>query len=292
MTMINNKKFQPALLTIIVLLIGVIILGGCTTEKIEPDPVDSTNTQAETNDKQTTDKIIIITGEYAPYTTENMAGYGVFTQIVEAVLTESGLESEVKFYPWARASEMVEKGEAWAAFPYGYITEMAQVYDYSDSIIQSPHKFYYLKSNQKLALEGADFSKISDFGNYTFGGANDYWYGNKTTLENSGVKVEWANDVDALIKMLHAGRIDFLIEDYQVADEAIARLFPEDTDAFATLPNTASQHDYYLIISKVYPNSQIYREKFNAALQTLKNNGTIDRILIENGLESNQSEGF
>lgn len=290
--MINRKKFQKAMLIVILFFIGVISLGGSTTVKNEQEPVDSANTPIENNENQKTNKIIIVTGEYAPYTSENVVGYGAFTQIVEAVLKEAGLESEVKFYPWARASEMVKNGEAWASFPYGYINEMAQVYDYSDSIIQSPHLFYYFKSNQKLAREGVEFSKISDFSNYTFGGANDYWYGNKATIENSGVKVEWANDVDALLKMLHAGRIDFLIEDYQVADEAIARLFPEDIGAFATLPNTASQHDYYLIISKDYPNSQLYREKFNAALQTLKNDGTIDRILTENGLDTNQPEGY
>jgi polar amino acid transport system substrate-binding protein len=290
--MINGKEFQKAMLIVIVFFIGVISLGGCMTEKKEQEPVDSANSPIENNENQKTDKIIIVTGEYAPYTSANAAGYGAFTQIVEAVLKEAGLESEVKFYPWARASRMVKNGEAWASFPYGYIKEMAQAYDYSDSVIQSPHLFYYLKSNEKLAREGVKFSKISDFTNYTFGGANDYWYGNKATIENSGIKVEWANDVDALVKMLHAGRIDFLIEDYRVEDEAIARLFPEDVGAFATLPNTASQHDYYLIISKDYPNSQLYREKFNAALQTLKNNGTIDRILTENGLDRNQPEGY
>lgn len=292
--MINNR-LQKTRLIIIVLLMAVISLGGCMTAKTEQDPVDLTNTRTEITESdknQAGDKIIIVTGEYAPYTSETVVGYGAFTQIVEAVLREGGLESEVRFYPWARASAMVKNGEAWASFPYGYINEMAQVYDYSDAVIQSPHKFYYLKSNEKLAREGVGFSKISDFNGYTFGGANDYWYGDKATIENSGVKVEWANDVDALIKMLHAGRIDFLIEDYQVADEAIARLFPEEIDAFATLPNTASQHDYYLIISKDYPNSQSYREKFNAALQTLKNNGIIDRILIENGLNSNRPEIF
>lgn len=286
--MINRKKIQKAMLIFIVFLIGIIGLGGCTTAENDQDRVDSINIPVENDENLSTDKIIIVTGEYAPYTSEHVAGYGAFTQIVEAVLKESGLESEIKFYPWARASEMVKSGEAWASFPYGFTEEMAQVYDYSDSIIQSPHKFYYLKANQNLAREGVNFSKISDFSNFTFGGANDYWYGNKAAIENSGVKAEWANDADALLKMLHAGRIDFLIEDQQVADEAIARLFPEDRDAFATLPNIASQQDYFLIISKSYPNSQLYREKFNAALQRLKSNGDIDRILAENGLDSSR----
>ncbi|MBU4438087.1 MAG: transporter substrate-binding domain-containing protein [Acetobacterium sp.] len=283
-----NKKITIRILIMLGLIIGLISLGGCEANKNQPDHDDSAGTQTDRSDTQTSNKILLVTGEYAPYTSPDGTGYGAFTQIVEAVLKESGLENEIAFYPWARASEMVKNGEAWASFPYGYTKELAQSYDYSDAIIQSPHKFYYLKSNEKLAREGVGFTKISDFTNYTFGGANDYWYGDKTTIENSGVTAEWASDTDALLKMLHAGRIDFLIEDQQVADAAIARLFPDDIDAFATLPNSATQQDYYLIISKNYPNSQFYREKFNAALQTLKNNGTIDRILAENGLSSNK----
>lgn len=283
-----NKKSTIRMLIMLVMIIGLICLSGCTINKNSTENGNSVNTQTESKENQTNDKIIIVTGEYAPYTSEHAAGYGAFTQIVETVLQESGLENDILFYPWARASEMVKSGEAWASFPYGYSKELAEDYDYSDSIIQSSHKFYYLKSNEKLAREAENFSKISDFTNYTFGGANDYWYGDKAAIENSGVKVEWANDTDALLKMLYAGRIDFLIEDQRVADAAISRLFPEDSNAFTVLPNTASQRDYYLIVSKDYPNSQLYREKFNAALQTLKNNGTIDQILAENGLGPNQ----
>lgn len=288
--MINNKKLLNTMLIVLMLLMGVCSLGGCVTDKNSQEQVDSTNVQTEIDQSQTSDKLIVVTGEYAPYTSENLPGYGPFTEIVTAVLNEAGLDNEIAFYPWARASQMVKNGEAWASFPYGFSDEMARVYDYSDTIFQSPHKFYYLKSNEKLAQEGVAFTRISDFSNYTFGGANDYWYGNKTAIENSGVKAEWANDTDALLKMLHAGRIDFLIEDQRVADAAIVRLFPDDVGAFATLPNMAAQQDYYLIISKEYPDSQSYRKKFNEALQILKNNGTIDRILSESGLASNRQE--
>lgn len=288
----KNKIIPKALLAIIIFLCGLLSLGGCVTSQNQQEQTGSTVNESQNIEQPAAEEIIIVTGEYAPYTSQHAAGYGAFTQIVSAALNESGLKYKIEFYPWARASEMVENGEAWASFPYGFTAELAHVHNYSDPIIQSPHRFYYLKSNEKLAQEGIDFSKISDFSSYTFGGANDYWYGDKAAIENSGVKAEWASDTDALLKMLHAGRIDFMIEDQWVADEAIARLFPDAISDFMTLPNPAAQQDYYLIIAKEYPNTQLYREKFNAALQVLKNNGTIDRILTEYGLASNRQEVF
>jgi ABC-type amino acid transport substrate-binding protein len=181
---------------------------------------------------------------------------------------------------------MVLSGEAWATFPYGYSVEMGRSYDFSDPIFTSRHKFYFLKSNEKLREEAMDFSRISEFPNsFTFGGANGYWYGNQAEVEKSGLKTEWANDTDALIKMLRSERIDFFIEDDLVCDEAIQRLFPKEIDKFAKLPNEAKIQDYYLIVSKDYRSTNELTEKFNEALYILRENGQINKILEDNGIE-------
>jgi polar amino acid transport system substrate-binding protein len=182
---------------------------------------------------------------------------------------------------------MIENGEAWGTFPYGYQEKLAQNFDYSDPVIKGHHHFYYLTQNRQLAEAAQNFTTISDFKNYTFGGTNGYWYGDKSTIESQGVKTEWASDTDALIKMLYAGRIDFFIEDEQVADAAIARLFPNDSGAFAKLPAVASYRDYYLVISRSYPHAAEIKNKFNVALKKLTDNGTINRILTENGISGN-----
>lgn len=280
----NNRKKLPIII-LMVLIIVIVALIGCKKNETGRENEESNLEQTETVNSQENNKLLIVTGEYVPYTTQMEPGYGFFTQIVEAVLKESSVDYEIEFYPWARCSEMVKNGEAWATFPYGYTAEMAESFYFSDAVMKGRYKFYYLKSNEKFAQETMNFSEISDFTNFTFGGAVDYWYGDQSIIESYGVKTEWAKDTDALIKMLHAGRIDFLVEDELVGDAAITRLFPEEIDEFAKLPNTARLQDYYLIISKGYPNSEANRIKFNEALKKLLENGEIERILAENGIQ-------
>jgi polar amino acid transport system substrate-binding protein len=277
----NRNRFCPFWINVILIILCLPFLSGCDSS------VDRTNIAERTKpevEEPVSDKILIVTGEYAPYTTELDENRGFLTELMEEVLNESGIDYEIKFYPWKRCMEMVDNGEAWASFPYGYSKEYAQTYDYSTPIIKSRHRFYYLNSNDKIEKDVLPYTKISDFTNYTFGGANGYWYGTRSDLENHGVKVEWANDTDALIKMLHSGRIDFFIEDELVCDEAIGRIYPDETNKFSKLPNDAMLQEYFLLISKNYNNTTKLQEQFNNAFVTLENNGKLNNLLKKNGL--------
>lgn len=232
------------------------------------------------------DTILLVTGEYAPYTTEGEVNMGFFTEIIKAAFNKSGMKYKVEFYPWARCSEMVETGEAWATFPYTSMEELPNDIYFSDPVFPSSHLFYYYKGNGKVNNEVLTYSKISHFPNsFIFGGANDYWYGNKESMEQNGVEVEWANDTVALVKMLRSGRIDFLIEDELVCDEIIKRLFPDEVDLFMKLPNEAKSVSYHLVVSKEYPNTMEIRDRFNRAIMELIESGEYQEILEKNGIQ-------
>ncbi len=293
--MIKNKGCQVFFIIprILIFMMCFILFEGCQNSKssseTEVSSLESTNTrlvQLESADIIDKDTLLIVTGEYAPYVSQAKENRGFLTEIVEATLKYSGLKYKIEFYPWARCSEMVLSGEAWATFPYGYSEEKELSYEYSYPIFNSKHKFFYLKGNEKVGNEVLEFSRISDFSNlYTFGGANDYWYGNQAKFEEYGPKVEWANDTDALVKMLHSGRIDFFIEDELVCDEAIERLFPNEIDIYAKLPIEAKIQEYFLISSKDYPKTKELTDQFNNALLILTENGEINKILEDNGIE-------
>ncbi|MGB4657898.1 MAG: transporter substrate-binding domain-containing protein, partial [Mobilitalea sp.] len=237
--MMNNRRCDKSWKIIIAFVFCAVILSGCQKSDEAGLTETTTPTQAEKVVNEPKDTVIIVTSEYIPYTTASKENMGFLTEMMEAVLEDSGIKYKISFYPWQRCLEMVKNGEAWASFPYGYSEEKAAVYDFSATIITSKHRFYYYKENEKIKEEVMEFTAISDFTDYIFGGANGYWYGRKSDFMNLGVKVEWANDTDALIKMLHSERIDFFIEDELVCDEAIARLFPEDADNFEKLPKDA-----------------------------------------------------
>lgn len=260
-------------LTIISLLCaGVILLAACYPMSIRQPvtqpvrPSESRSLQA-----QSSPKLLLVTGEYAPYTSARLSGHGFFTEIVEAALKEMGVEYEIKFYPWARCEEMVLSGQAWAAFPYGMNEKIAQSYLISSPVYPSRHTFFYLKNNVRIDDNTLKFADIADFKDYVIGGANGYWYGTKEDLINKGIlRIVWADDIYGLVRMLYNKRIDVFIEDELVGWEVIKKIYPGEEDQFVTLPRAAKTSQYNLIISPKYPKSEELLEQFNAAVGRLK----------------------
>ena len=248
----------------------VLLLTGCQ-QSVEPVKTNKiVVTSSVTPPPKTEDKLLIVTSDYAPYVGENIENQGFLTQMIEEALKTCGFEYEIKFYPWARCREMVENGQAWATYPYGHSEDNDEYFLFSSKIYSAKHKFYYRKDNKRFNQKVLEFDSIDDFEGFVFGGANGYWYGNRRDIAALSVKVEWAKNTDALVKMLYAGRIDFMIEDELVCEDTIQRLFPEDEDAFATLRTDAKLQDYYLLTSKKYPNSQKLLDQFNEALNEIR----------------------
>lgn len=278
-TVVNIMGRKVRGIILLLLVFAVLSIGsfsGCKksvepsmTLRDEPLPVQAEKSSMSADKLAVPDaeKVLIVTGEYVPYVGQNLKNQGFITELIETALIDAGIDYEIEFYPWARCSEMVENGEAWAAYPYGHSEQNDKTYLFSDAIFKTKHKFYYLKENDRISEEVQGFTTISDFKDYVFGGANGYWYGTPEDVAGLGVEVEWAGDTDALLKMLYAKRIDFFIEDELVCEDAIQRLFPGEKDKFATLPANAREQDYYMIASKDYPESEALLQRFNNAIK-------------------------
>lgn len=224
-------------------------------------------------------KILIVTGEYPPLVSKQLDNYGLISNVVIAVLKDMGVPYEIKFYPWARCEQMVLSGEAFATYPFAQNDDRLKNFLFSDSIFTSNDKYFYLKDNNHLTPEFYNYNTLSSFKNYIFGGQNGYWYGSKEDFTKLGIKSEWASSTESLIKMLYNRRIDFFINEYEVSNYLINKLYPHATDKFATLSNSANVHFSYLMSSKNYPASKSLLQRFNTSLSKLKSSGIIDKIL-------------
>ena len=265
--------------TIILLFLALVIAIMTTACLTDPPPGRKVETPAQAPQMPDNVKVLLVTGEYPPYTSEKLPHGGFFTQIVSAVLKDMGVEYEIRFYPWHRCEEMIQNGQAWASFPYANTTQKASKYLLSAPVLSARHKYFYLKDNQKIAQKEGEPKALPDFKDCVFGGANGYWYGSKADLTALGLtKVQWAEDPYGLVRMLYNGRIEVFAEDELVGRDVIHRLYQGEEDKFATLSNNAITWEYLLIVSKDYPRSEELLIKFNDSLKKLKENGRLNEI--------------
>lgn len=209
------------------------------------------------------DTITLATGEWRPYSSSEMEGYGEFTKMVTTIMEEMGHTPEYRFYPWARCFDAVVKGRIWAAFPYSYNEERGEQVWFSDPLSVSRTVFFYFE----LPGTRKEFNvkQLSDLSQYKIGGVTGYFYA--PILKRAGLEVDYANsEVQSLEKLL-LGRIELIPMNDAVGRECIKAHFPDRVDQFKTLDFELSVNELRLIVSRSYPNSKQLLESFNKALQ-------------------------
>ncbi len=276
-------------IVVALLILCVLPIAGCSWPSTA-SYVDTTIPQTSQLAAQDPNHVLLVTGEYAPYTTQNPNNQGFFSQIVEEVFRGADMSVDVEFFPWPRCQQMVADGQVYAMFPYSFVPDNSDAYLRSDPIMRTDFRLFYRTDNAKItdAIQEAD--DLSDLKGLVVAGSGGYWYGSKEDLESLGLTVEWANGRDAMFKMLQSGRVDFVIEDALVGHSTLARLFPMHYDEYDALTALKFDRNYYLMASRAYPDAQEMLAQFNQSLGKLRRSGRISEILDEYGIVADRAQ--
>ncbi len=259
---------------IVVFLALCIILSACAApSSVDPSPVSPTLTAAGPA------KIFLATGEWEPYTGEQMEGQGAFTEIVMATFKEMEQPVEVLYYPWKRAESEVQAGSVFAAFPYITTEEREQTFDFSDPVLISWGRLFYMPERQPSEVV---YVELEDLQPYTIGGVLGYWY--ESPFKEAGLKVDYVASDDLNIQKLYAGRVDLVASEELVGWMLIQKLYPQDAHRFATVQKPLNESALRLMISRLYPNSAELTQRFDAALKTITEQGIVEQILAKYGV--------
>lgn len=219
----------------------------------------------------------LATGEWAPFTSEKIDGYGFITEIVTLVLKEMKISPKYEFYKWNRCYSMVKRGDVWAAFPYSYTEERAKEVLYSHTVGTSRTVFFRHKGSDSRIKPGIKYEKLEDLKPYKIGGVKGYFY--EKAFKKAGLNVSYTSDEISALKRLEAGRIDLLPLNELVGWELVKKHFPGKINEFKPLDNAYETNELKLIISKNFPDSSRLLDQFNDSLQKIKTSGGYSMIL-------------
>ncbi len=221
----------------------------------------------------------LVSGEWPPYVSASLPGFGPAAEIVREAFAATGHEVVIEFMPWKRCELMLDKGQAFAAFPYTGNDERRAVYDFSLPLFEGRDTFFYLRER----LPGFAYDTLESLRPYLVGGAIGYHY--EPAFTAAGLRVDYSSDIRYAFRKLLAGRVDVVIEEENVGRCILREMYPAELTRVATSATPFTTGTDHLMISRGYPGAARLSADFDAGLERLRNSGRLSAIMAAHGLK-------
>lgn len=214
-------------------------------------------------------KLILTTEEYAPFNFVDPASSsnkvtGSATEILEAILTKTGTEYEIKMLPWQRAYSMAQSDPDTCVYSTTYTDERKPLFKWVGPLAANDWVIF-AAADSTITLAKLEDAKGKKIGGYKGDAVADHLLAQGFTMELSAT--DRPNP-----KMLQAGRIDLWASSKQGAPYlAKSEGGIPIKEVFTIKPTELS-----LACSKTVDDALI--AKLNGALEDLKKSGEAEKI--------------
>lgn len=223
----------------------------------------------------------LATGEWPPYTSKKLEGFGFCTEIVSAIVLEMGMKPIYHFSPWKRGELMTREGKVFGTFPYAVTDERKKVFNFSDQIMENKTVFFY---NKKYMKQKPSWETLEDLKQYKIGGVLGYSY--VSELTNAGLKVRYVATDEQNVVKLDLNRINLMVADLLVGKTLIRQHYPHEQEMFGLLDKPLELGNSHLMISGKYPDAKLLLNQFNKALKRIKEKRIYSNIFEKYSIHS------
>ncbi|ODN43279.1 substrate-binding periplasmic protein [Piscirickettsia litoralis] len=220
----------------------------------------------------TISKITVVTGEWPPYTSQTVTGYGLTASTMIHALSSQGVSVEFKWLPWKRAFLEAKEAKYDGTIPWFKTPGREKEFYFSLPIGFSDTVIWYSKSNPVY------FSNLSDLTGKRLGGTIGYSYGEKFDLASKDkFTYDLARSDLINLKKLLIGRIDAFPCDKEVCKDLIENFLTREeasklTFATASLVSIPT----YFLVSKKHKNAKEILYRVNEGLKLINKSKAMD----------------
>lgn len=221
-------------------------------------------------------KVLIATGEYAPWTGEKLKHDGFVNHVITKAFAHEGYEVEYQYFPWKRTDKVALEGKV-DAVSYYYMSEQRSEEFYpSDEVSVETVVFFHLKS-----LEMKNWKTLEDLKDYSIGATMGYTYSKEFwEAANSGkLKVQSAISDYLNFKKLLRGRIQLFPSGIVNGYSLLSKEFDSSVIHLVTIhPTPLVKTTGHLWFPKLNDNSKQLVEVFNRGLHRVKKTGQYEKM--------------
>lgn len=221
--------------------------------------------------------ILLLSGEWDPFASEDAEHYGYYAHIVTEAFHLVGVKTKYEFYPWKRTEKYIEERKQWdGAVPYAVTPEREKLFYFSTPISRSCTVMFHLKSYD------FNWQTDADLEGHIFGGTGGYKTLRKLKqIKKAGKKIAIQivpNDLQNL-KMLLKNRIDLFPCNREVGLSLIRKNFSQkEAELLAYHPKPFHCDPYHIIFPKSSKNSKRLIQLFNKGLKLLRKKGRYNEL--------------
>ena len=216
--------------------------------------------------------IHITTGEFPPWSSENLKHHGITSHIISEAFKLEGYTVKFTFFPWSRVYELAKDGKEYQATSYWYPSdERAKEFYYSDALQTDKMVFFHMKDKPL-----PDWKTLDDFKDMRIGATREYTYTKEfwDAKESGRLDIEIANTDELNFKKLLKGRIDTFPTGPLSGQKVLRESFGMEaasTVTFHSKPLVAPTA--HLLFSKQLDNGDELVATFNRGLSKLRESG-------------------
>lgn len=215
---------------------------------------------------------------WPPYTYGEMGappskGYAV--EFLNEIAARTNITVTMTLLPWKRCLLMAERGEMDGIMLLTKNDQRTQYLDFSIPVMSDNNLVWY----RRMDNIHKKLDSFSDLKNYRIGLAASFNYGDEfeAAIKEFNLNVEVAHDIKSNFRKLALGRIDVFFVNLAVANE-VFRQNPELEKNIVYSDKLFKKVPFFIAISKKSKARSIV-PKLNQTIQTMAEDGTIDRIL-------------
>ncbi|MCX4028559.1 transporter substrate-binding domain-containing protein [Endozoicomonas sp. SM1973] len=222
--------------------------------------------------------VTLSSGEWPPYTSIDIKGEGVFTQVAVKSFEIMGYSVKIKYYPWKRSYFLAANGQLDGSLAWAPTPERKKDFLFSDPVIFATKVFFHLKSFKFnwSTLEDIKYLRTIATKQYTYG--EDFDQAAKEELIN----VIYSNSDEQKLNMLLAGRADLIPLEKLVGIYLLKYKIGEPKAARVTFHQKPLQNTPICVVisKKIDPQrARVLLHNFNSGLAKLRANGSYDKIM-------------
>ena len=222
-------------------------------------------------------QVQIVTGDYPPFSSEELPGQGLISELVTASFREQGVNAELRFMPWQRGFVETRNALHVATFPYVKNDERTRDFWYSAPLYPDYVRLF-VRSDTVTPVDWADKAICVPQG-YNMARVGPF-------IEERQARLERPPDMLNCFQMLQRGRVFAVWSSENVADYTTRGMRRDGFRYKSVAAGVEYAVDLHLIISRQLPLAQLWLERFNNGFAKIQKNGVYAQIIARHALAS------